>query len=98
MKINSIPPANLVESYKGKQVQRAESAQQSEEVDRVELSESAQNFASVIADVKDSLEERSIEEKSRIAKVADQVRNGTYKVDSDKVAEKMVGQLFDRTV
>ncbi|SMC35523.1 flagellar biosynthesis anti-sigma factor FlgM [Papillibacter cinnamivorans] len=98
MKINSITPGNMLESYKGNQINRTQSSQQTGTVDRVELSEGAQNFASVIADVKDSLETRSPEEKKHIDQVASQIRNGTYKVDSSKIAEKMLGHIFDETV
>ncbi|MGI5970208.1 MAG: flagellar biosynthesis anti-sigma factor FlgM [Oscillospiraceae bacterium] len=98
MKINSIPPSDIVESYKGKAVRPAQQAECNIKPDRVELSDEAVSFTAVIKEVKDKLDERTDDEKMKIDDVARQIENGTYKVDSSKVAEKMLGGNLDVTV
>ncbi len=98
MKINSIPSSNMVESYKGKSVNPAKKAEQSVAPDRVDLSDEAKSFASVIKEVKTQLDTRTEGETKHVEEVANQIANGTYKVDSSKVAEKILGGNFDITV
>ena len=98
MKINSIPSSNMVESYKSKTVQSTQKTQQHMESDRVELSDEAKSFAAVIKEVKDQLETPTDSESKRVEEVAKQIANGTYKVDSSKVAEKILGSNFDVTL
>lgn len=98
MKINSIPPSNILESYKGKPVKSVQKSEQNVESDRVELSDEAKSFASVIQQVKNSLDTRIDSENKHIEEVAAQVANGTYKVDSSKVADKILGENFDKTI
>lgn len=98
MKINSIPPNSMVESYKEKMVKPAQGADNSYKPDRVEFSDDAKSFASVIKEVKDKLDTRAEGEKKHIEEVARQVENGTYSVDSSEVIEKMLGGSFDITV
>lgn len=98
MKINSIPSSNMVESYKGKPVKPVEQAQQSYKSDRVELSDEAKSFSAVIQEVKDKLDVRTSGEKRHLDDVARQIEDGTYDVDSSKIAEKMLGGNFDATV
>jgi flagellar biosynthesis anti-sigma factor FlgM len=95
LKINSIPPSNMVENYKSK-TQRSTPVQESGYLsDRVELSEGAKSFASVIQEVKSKLDERDEGEKKHLKDVSEQIANGTYRVDSSKVAEKILGGNFD---
>jgi flagellar biosynthesis anti-sigma factor FlgM len=68
------------------------------EPDRVELSEDAKSFASVIKDVKDKLETESDIDKKHMEEVAKRIANGTYRVDSEEVAGKILGGNFDAKV
>ena len=98
MKISSIPPSDMVESYKGKSVQSARKADRNLEPDRVELSDDAKSFAAVIKQVKDRLETDADGGKKHMEDVARRIASGTYRVDSEKVAEKILGGNFDATV
>ena len=98
MKINSIPSNDMVESYKGQTVQPVQKAEKNVPPDRVELSDEAKSFASVIKEVKDRLETETDSEKKHTEEVAKKIADGTYKVDSAKVAEKILGGNFDVTV
>jgi flagellar biosynthesis anti-sigma factor FlgM len=98
MKISSIPSGDMVESYKGKTVQSVQKTERNVEPDRVELSDDAKSFASVIKEVKDSLETDTDFDKKHVEEVAKRIANGTYRIDSAKVAEKILGGNFDATV
>ena len=98
MKINAIPPSNIVESYKGKPVKPVQKTEQNAASDRVEISDESKSFASMIREVKANLDTRIDGENAHIEEVAGQVANGTYKVDSSKVADKMLGGNFDELV
>ena len=98
MKINSIPSSDMVESYKGKIIQPMQKTDRSVKPDRVELSDDAKSFLSVIKEVKDKLEIETDGEKKHLDEVAEQIKNGTYNVDSSKVAEKILGGNIDVTI
>jgi flagellar biosynthesis anti-sigma factor FlgM len=98
MKISYIPPSDMVESYKGKAVQATQKTERSMEPDRVELSDEAKSFASVIKNVKEQLAAESDIDKKHAEEVAKKIANGTYRVDSEKVAGKILGGHFDTTV
>jgi len=95
MKINSIPPSEKVESYKSRTVQPIPRTERTMESDRVEFSEGARSFASVIKSVKDKLDTRTEAERSHIKEVEKQIADGTYKVDSSEVAAKILGGRFN---
>lgn len=62
--------------------------------DAVTVSDEAQSFAKVLAEAKESIDVRTAEEKARIEEITLAVRQGTYRVDSDKVAEKILESIF----
>ena len=97
MKINSIPPASMAETYNGKAVQRTQETNKGAVSDRVEFSDEAKSFAAVINEVKGRLDEPTSAEAKHIDDVAKQIENGTYKVDSSKIAEKILGGSIDVT-
>lgn len=98
MKINSVPPSDIVKNYKLNSVQSAQKSEQKFVSDRVELSDEAKSFASVIQEVKNRLDIQSESEKKHAEDVSDKISKGTYSVDSSKVAEKIMGGSFDVTV
>ncbi len=95
MKINSIPSSDMVESYKGRTMQPIQKTERAIESDKVEFSDGARSFASVIKSVKDKLDTQTDAERSHFDEVAKQVADGTYKVDSSKVAGRMLGGRYD---
>ena len=92
MKIDPILNQNILKSYQS--VSKAAVKPEAESVrDAVTVSDEAQSFAKVLAEAKDALEVRTLEEKARIDEIAIAVRQGTYKVDSMKVAEKILESI-----
>lgn len=59
--------------------------------DKAELTESAQTFSSAFKAAQESLGARTAEETQRVEQVAEQIKNGTYSVPAEAVAEKMLG-------
>jgi len=95
MKINPITNPNILRSY-----QAAKPAQERSRVangrDEVIFSEEALSFSKALAEARGSIEFRSVEERARIADITNAVRQGEYKVDSYKVAEKILESVRGR--
>jgi len=92
MKINPIFNPNILKSYQqASQVTSKPEAPVSR--DAVTVSDEAMTFSKILAEAKESMETRSPEEKARIEEIKLAVRQGTYKIDSDKVAEKILESI-----
>ena len=90
MRINSIPPKELLTQYvhvrEKMAVDKAASG-----MDKTELTDGAKTFSTALKMVKESLATRTPEETARINQIAAQVKNNTYSVPGYKVAEKILG-------
>ncbi len=93
MKINPVSSNEAINQYKGKVNQKTVAGETNRVSDTLELSEGAKSFAAVISELKGRLDTGS--DSARVKAIADQIANGTYHVDSEKVAEKMLGLKFD---
>jgi flagellar biosynthesis anti-sigma factor FlgM len=89
MKINPITTPSVLGSYKTA-MSTPDKTKVASKRDEVTFSEEALSFSKAMAEARDTIEFRSIEEKERIADITAAVRQGTYKVDSYKVAEKIL--------
>ncbi|MGJ7921970.1 flagellar biosynthesis anti-sigma factor FlgM [Neobacillus sp. LXY-4] len=78
MKINDVNRINAYQSYKN-QVNRASNPEPVKKVqlDKIEFSSTAQ-------------EKLQVEKEKRIQDLKNQIENGTYKIDSEKIAEKLM--------
>jgi negative regulator of flagellin synthesis FlgM len=92
MKINPIKNPGILRTY-----QAAKPVQEKSKVtsgrDEVTFSDEALSFSKAMTKAKGTLEVRTPEEKVRIAEIKAAVRQGTYKVDSEKVAEKILESI-----
>jgi len=95
MKINPITNPNILRSY-----QAAKPAQEKSRVsnghDEVTFSAEALSFSKALAEARETIEIRSADERARIAEITNAVRQGEYKVDSDKIAEKILESVLRR--
>ncbi len=91
MRIDSIPPKELLSKYIHVREKMAEPVKTSA-ADEAQLTQEAKTFSAALKAAKESLETRSPVEAARIAEVARQVKEGTYSVPSIKVAEKILGK------
>ena len=93
MKINPITNPNILRSY-----QAASPVKNKPGVnggrDEVTFSEEALSFSRAMAEAKGSIEQRTPQESARIAGIANAVRNGEYKIESGKVADKMLESVL----
>ena len=89
MKINPIANPNILKTY-----QAQKPAQQRTKLpgglDEVTFSDEALNFSKAMAQAQDKMEFRTLDERTRIAEITDAVRQGKYRIDSDKIAEKIL--------
>ena len=92
MKINPVITANVMKSY---QVNKTEldKTKSVGKRDELTLSSEALSFSKALAKAKDEIEFRSTEEKTHIANITEMIRQGTYKVDSQLVAARIVDEF-----
>ena len=92
MKINPIFNPNILRNY-----QQASQVTAKPDVpasrDEVVVSDEAMSFSKILAEAKESIEARTPEEKVRIEEIKLAVRQGTYRIDSDKIAEKILESI-----
>ena len=91
MRINSIPPKELLTQYLHVR-EKIAVGKPASGVDKTELTDGAKTFSTALKMVKESLSTRTPEEMARINQIAAQVRNNTYSVPGYKVAEKILGK------
>lgn len=91
MRINSIPPKDLIGKYfhvkPSVAVQRP-----SQGVDKAELTSEAKTFSTFLKTAKDEIEVRTSADTERVNEISSQVKNGTYSVPGTKVAQKILGK------
>ncbi|MDD5018152.1 MAG: flagellar biosynthesis anti-sigma factor FlgM [Eubacteriales bacterium] len=90
MKINSIPPKELISQYIHV---REKTVLESQEpaTDKAELTSEAKTFSAALKAAKEAME-RTPEELEHISKVANQVENNAYSVSGEEVAKKILGE------
>ncbi len=88
MKINYTPQViRSVKNYK-KQVSKTESSKpKSMKSDKIEISSSAKQFQVAFSELKKLPEVRE----ARVSELKEQIQNGSYKIDSEKIAEVILG-------
>lgn len=91
MRINSIPPKELLNQYVHVREKLSVYSPPSG-IDRTDLTDGAKTFSTALKTVKESLSVRTPEETARINQIAAEVRNNTYSVPGYKVAEKILGK------
>ena len=95
MKINPILNPNILSSYQATQpvpsVKKVASKR-----DEVTFSEEALSFSKAVEEAREALETRTPEERARIADVTGAVRSGEYRIESDKIADKILESVLKR--
>lgn len=91
MKINPIVNPNVLMSYQTPKIAPVKAGVKAGR-DEVTFSEEALSFSKVMAEV----ESRTLEERVRIANITSAVRQGTYKIDSSKIADKIIESALNR--
>ena len=96
MKINPINNQNIIKAYGKNQVSRTEKKADMG-LDEVNLSPEALSFSKVLSEVREA-ESRipSLERQEKLDKIAEKIRTGEYKVDSESVAEKIISDVLSR--
>ena len=91
MKINPITNPNILRSYQATQ-KTPEKTKVPIGRDEVTFSDEALSFSKLMAEV----EFRTQEERTHIAGITQAVRQGEYKIDSDKIADKILESVLRR--
>ena len=95
MKINPITNPNILRSYQANKPLKEENKVASGR-DQVIFSEEALSFSKALTEAREELELRTSEEKAHIANLKEAVRDGTYRVDSEEIADKILSSILGR--
>ncbi len=88
MKINYTPQViRSVKNYKKQVSKTASSKPKSMKSDKIEISSSAKQFQVAFSELKKMPEVRE----AKVAELKEQFQNGSYKIDSEKIAEVILG-------
>ena len=93
MKINPITNPNILRSYQAANPVKNKSSVNGGR-DEVTFSEEALSFSRAMAEAKDAVEQRTPQESAHIAGVANAVRNGEYRIESGKIADKILESVL----
>ena len=93
MKINPITNPNVLRSYQAVKPGGPENSKAVDKRDRVTLSKEALDFSKALAEAKEAIEFRSIEEQTHIANIKAAVSTGQYKIDSNLIAARIMDEL-----
>ncbi|WBW95474.1 flagellar biosynthesis anti-sigma factor FlgM [Oceanirhabdus sp. W0125-5] len=85
MKINGIR-ANYVNKYYNKNINKNTNTQMRREKDKVQISDIGRKLSKI-----DSLNREDREK--LVNEIKEKVDNGTYKIDSNKIAKKIIGHI-----
>ena len=95
MKINPITNPNILRAYQAvKPVQ--ESTKVTPGRDVVTFSDEALSFSKALAEARDAIEIRTPEEKAHFDDISNAIAQGQYRVDSDKIADKILESVLNR--
>jgi len=96
MKINPITNPNILKSYQATKPYGPEKAKFPTGRDEVTFSEEAISFSKALAEARDAIEVRTPEEKARIADITAAINQGEYRIESDKIADKILESALRR--
>ena len=96
MKINPIANPNILRSYQATKTLGTGKSVFSSGRDEVTFSEEAINFSKALAEARDAIELRTADEKAHIANITDAIKQGEYKVGSDKIADRILESVLRR--
>jgi anti-sigma28 factor (negative regulator of flagellin synthesis) len=91
MKINGIPPSNVINQYIHVRENLPTSNKVNQPADKVELTKESQTFSAALKEAKKAVETRTPAELKRIEDVSKLVREGNYNVSGEDVAAKILG-------
>jgi len=91
MKINRIPPNNVISQYIHVKENIPTQGKVSQATDKVELTKESKTFSAAFKEAKKAIETRTPIEQKRIEDVATLVRENNYNVKGEDVAAKILG-------
>lgn len=93
MNINKVD--KILQVYNTQSIKKVESSKKNGRKDEVKLSNKAMEYQIAVNSLKDVPEIR----KDKVEKLKSEISAGTYKVDGEKIVEKMFGNInFDKRV
>ena len=93
MKISPITNPNVLKSYQAVKPGGPEKGKAVDKRDELTLSKEALEFSRALAEAKDAIEFRSVEEQTHIANIKAAISQGQYKIDSNLIAARIMDEL-----
>ncbi|MGI6192277.1 MAG: flagellar biosynthesis anti-sigma factor FlgM [Christensenellales bacterium] len=90
MRINSIPPKDLISSMRVRE--RFIVDKPASHAERAELTSEAKTFTAALRAAKEAIEMEPAANQRRVEEIAQRIANGTYHVSGTDVARKMLGR------
>lgn len=96
MKINPLGNSNMINTYNkvAKPPAPEKPFETAAPTDQVTFSQEAMTYSSTISKIKEALEVRSPEETARVEDIKARVQDGTYEIDAEAVAEKIINDFI----
>ena len=95
MKIIPITNPNILRSYQATKP-LTEKTKSTIGRDEVTFSAEALSFSKALAEAREAIELRTPEEQAHIAEVKEAIEQGEYRIDSDKIADKILESVLGR--
>lgn len=93
MKINPIISSNVIQSYGAGKIRSTERTASAYGSDEVSFSKEALSFSKLMSELKEQVEVSGADRQERIDELKTAVQNGSYRVDSGRVADSILGYL-----
>ena len=93
MKINPITNPNIVQGYQSSK-HVAENTRIGSKRDEVTFSHEAISISKALAEARETIEFRTPEERAHISEITAAVRQGSYRIDSGDVADRILESVF----
>lgn len=91
MKINGVPPSDMLYQYTKVRDKRSASFQSQITADKVEITGDAKTFSAAMKMAREQMDAASVNQ-ARIEALKGQIESGTYYIPGFKVAEKILGE------
>ena len=95
MKINPITNPNILQSYAATKPAPSKSKPGST-CDTVTFSEEALSFSKALEEARGAIESRTPVEQKHIADIKSAISQGTYRIDSSLIADKILESVYNR--
>lgn len=90
MKINPIVSHNIIQSYRSSKTLPTAGPKSLGGTDEVSFSQEAKSFSKLMTELREQVRSGSADQLERVRLLKAEVQNGSYRIDSDRLAESIL--------